>query len=161
MRRVLDYMHAHLKEDLSLAELAGLSGLARPNSRADFARPPGERRTVVRLHAAEPLRDFGSEPGSIPVGGDYGVGNGIGVAAAGSVLFYFCRRIPRVILLVFVLVSAARQEKFTFNSNGYGTRRPKFGPCVETTCRLRPLFTPGWPYSRMHEPPRRLDRDGK
>jgi len=29
-------------------------------------------------------------------------------------LFYFCRRIPRVILLVFVLVSAAIDEKNGF-----------------------------------------------
>jgi hypothetical protein len=32
----------------------------------------------------------------------------------GSLLFYFCRRIPRVILLVFVLVSAAIDDKSDF-----------------------------------------------
>jgi hypothetical protein len=45
--------------------------------------------------------------------GDSGVWNGIGVPAAGSLLF-FCRRIPRVILLVFVLVSAAIGDKSDF-----------------------------------------------
>jgi hypothetical protein len=49
--------------------------------------------------------------------GDCGVRNGIGVPAAGSLLFYFCRQIPRVILLVFVLVSAATQEYFYFQFN--------------------------------------------
>jgi hypothetical protein len=38
----------------------------------------------------------------------------IGMPAAGSLLFYFCRRIPRVTLLVFVLVSAAMQEEICF-----------------------------------------------
>jgi hypothetical protein len=57
---------------------------------------------------------FRVRPGSIPVGGDSGVWNGIGVPAAGSLLFYFCRRIPRVILLVFVLVSAAIDDKSDF-----------------------------------------------
>lgn len=42
LRRVLDYMHAHLKEDLSLAELAGLSGLGP----SQFAR--GFRETTGR-----------------------------------------------------------------------------------------------------------------
>lgn len=42
------------------------------------------------------------------------VRNGIGVPAAGSLLFYFCRRKPRVILLVFVLVSAAIDDKSGF-----------------------------------------------
>jgi hypothetical protein len=37
--------------------------------------------------------------------------NGIGVPAAGSLLFYFCPQIARVILLVFVLVSAAIDDK--------------------------------------------------
>jgi hypothetical protein len=46
--------------------------------------------------------------------GDSGVWNGMGVPAAGSLLFYFCRRIPRVILLVFVLVSAAIDDKSNF-----------------------------------------------
>jgi hypothetical protein len=56
---------------------------------------------------------FRVRPGSIPVGGDSGVWNGIGVPAAGSLLF-FCRRIPRIILLVFVLVSAAIDDKSDF-----------------------------------------------
>ena len=34
---------------------------------------------------------FRVRPGSIPAGGDSGVWNGIGVPAAGSLLFYFCR----------------------------------------------------------------------
>ncbi|WP_315763713.1 hypothetical protein [Bradyrhizobium sp. SZCCHNR2009] len=34
--------------------------------------------------------------------------------AARTLLFYFCRRIPRVILLVFVLVSAAIDDKSRF-----------------------------------------------
>jgi hypothetical protein len=42
------------------------------------------------------------------------VGNGIGVPTAGSLLSYFCRRMPRVILLVFVLVSAAIDDKSCF-----------------------------------------------
>jgi hypothetical protein len=45
---------------------------------------------------------------------DCGGRNGIGVPATGSLLFYFCRRIPRVILLVFVLVSAAIDGKSSF-----------------------------------------------
>jgi hypothetical protein len=32
----------------------------------------------------------------------------------GSLLYYFCRRIPRAILLVFVLVSAAINDKSNF-----------------------------------------------
>jgi len=44
---------------------------------------------------------------------DSGVWSGIGVTAAGSLLF-FCRRIPRVILLVFMLVSAAIDDKNDF-----------------------------------------------
>ncbi len=58
---------------------------------------------------------FRVRPGSIPVGGDSGVWNGIGVPAARSLLFYFCRRIPRVIVLVFVLVSAATDDKSDFS----------------------------------------------
>lgn len=50
----------------------------------------------------------------MPVEGNCGVRNGISVPAAGSLLFYFCRRIPRVILLVFVLVSAVIQEEVYF-----------------------------------------------
>jgi hypothetical protein len=38
----------------------------------------------------------------------------MGVPAVGSLLIYFCRRIPRVILLVFVLVSAAIDDKSAF-----------------------------------------------
>jgi hypothetical protein len=45
---------------------------------------------------------------------DCGVRYGIGVPATGSLLLYFCRRIPRVILLVFVLVSAAIDDKSDF-----------------------------------------------
>jgi hypothetical protein len=41
-------------------------------------------------------------------------GTASGVPVAGSLLFYFCRRIPRVILLVFVLVSAAIGDKSGF-----------------------------------------------
>jgi hypothetical protein len=33
--------------------------------------------------------------------------------AAGSLLFYFCRRLPRVILLVFVLVAATDRSRFS------------------------------------------------
>jgi hypothetical protein len=39
------------------------------------------------------------------------------VPAAGSLLVYFCRRIPHIILLVFVLVSAARENDFYFKFN--------------------------------------------
>lgn len=48
---------------------------------------------------------------------DSEVRNGIGVPAAGSLLLYFCRRMPRVILLVFVLVSAAIDDKTDFKFN--------------------------------------------
>jgi hypothetical protein len=41
----------------------------------------------------------------------------MGVPVAGSLLFYFWRLIPRVILLVFLLVSAAVQEEVYFEFN--------------------------------------------
>jgi hypothetical protein len=41
----------------------------------------------------------------------------MGVPAAGSLLFYFCRAMPRVILLVFLLVSAAIPEEVYFKFN--------------------------------------------
>jgi hypothetical protein len=41
----------------------------------------------------------------------------MGVPAAGSLRFYFWRLIPRVILLVFLLVSVAIQEEVYFDFN--------------------------------------------
>ena len=56
-------------------------------------------------------REFDLEPGSIPVGAIVETRTAWGVPAAGSLLFYFCQLLPRVILLVFPLVSAAIDEK--------------------------------------------------
>jgi hypothetical protein len=55
-----------------------------------------------------------SRPGSIPLEAVLQTEAAWGVPAAGSLLFYFCRQILRVILLVFVLVSAAIDDKSCF-----------------------------------------------
>jgi len=84
----------------------------KPNWGAARQDPPASRYYIRSIR-----RDFESEPGSIPVGANCGVRSGMGVPAAGSLRFYFCRQIPRVILLVFVLVSAAIDDKSGFKFN--------------------------------------------
>jgi hypothetical protein len=59
-------------------------------------------------------REFDSEPGSIPVGAMW---TGTAWACAdcrGACCFIFCQLIPRVILLVFLLVSAAIDDENYF-----------------------------------------------
>jgi positive regulator of sigma E activity len=56
-------------------------------------------------------REFDSEPGSIPVGAIVETGTAWGVLLPGSLLFYFCPLILRVVLLVFPLVSAAIDDE--------------------------------------------------
>ena len=60
-------------------------------------------------------REFESELGSIPVGAIVETGTAWGVPAAVGLMFYFCQLLPRVILLVFPLVSAAFDDKKYFN----------------------------------------------
>jgi hypothetical protein len=79
-------------------------------STRDFDHPA---RTAETNPAVDPSR------GSVRAGFDSDlrdceVRNDIGVPAAGSLLFYFCWRMPCVILLVFVLVSAAIDDKTDF-----------------------------------------------
>jgi hypothetical protein len=52
-----------------------------------------------------------SSLGSIPVGAIVADGNGMGGACCREPPFYFCEPKPRVSLLVFLLVSAAIQDK--------------------------------------------------
>jgi hypothetical protein len=59
-------------------------------------------------------RDLESEPGSIPIGAIVETGTAWAVIGADEPVVYFCQRIPRVILLVFVLVSAAIDDKSDF-----------------------------------------------
>jgi hypothetical protein len=59
-------------------------------------------------------RDFESEPGSIPVGRLWRPERHGACLMLWSLLFYFCQLIPRVILLVFPLVSAAIDDENYF-----------------------------------------------
>ena len=58
--------------------------------------------------------DFESEPGSIPVWAIVETGRHEVCLSPGSLLFYFCQLIPHIILLVFLLVSAAIREEIYF-----------------------------------------------
>jgi hypothetical protein len=58
-----------------------------------------------------------SRPGSIPLEAILQTETAWGVRAAGEPAFYFCQLIPRISLLVFVLVSAALQEKIWLQFN--------------------------------------------
>ena len=71
---------------------------------------------VSRAGALLPLvaKDFDSDPGSIPIEMIMETMNGTSRAAAKALAIYFCERIPRVILLVFVLVSAAIDDESDF-----------------------------------------------
>jgi hypothetical protein len=55
--------------------------------------------------------------------GDCGVRKGIGVSAAGSLLFYFCRQIPRVICWYLCWYRQQSTTKVVSDSNGYGSRQ--------------------------------------
>ena len=59
-------------------------------------------------------RDFGSEPGSISVGRLWRPERHGACLLPWSFLFYFCQLIPRVILLVFLLVSATIDDENYF-----------------------------------------------
>jgi len=59
-------------------------------------------------------REFDSEPGSIPVGAIVETGTAWACRLPWSLLFYFCQLTPRVILLVFPLVSAAIDDENHF-----------------------------------------------
>jgi hypothetical protein len=58
-----------------------------------------------------------SRPGSIPLEAILQTETAWGVPAAGEPGFYFCRLIPRISLLVFVLVSAAIEDENGFKFN--------------------------------------------
>jgi hypothetical protein len=62
-------------------------------------------------------REFESELGSIPVSAIVETGTAWGVPAAKELAVLFLRAIPSVILLVFLLVSAAIGGKNCFKSN--------------------------------------------
>jgi hypothetical protein len=61
-----------------------------------------------------PRREFDSEPGSIPVGAIVETGTVWACQLPWSLLFYFCQLMARVILLVFLLVSAATEDENYF-----------------------------------------------
>jgi hypothetical protein len=61
-----------------------------------------------------PRQDFESEPGSIPVGAIVETGTAWACLPPCSLLFYFCQLMARVILLVFLLVSAAIDDENFF-----------------------------------------------
>jgi hypothetical protein len=66
------------------------------------------------LYWGRSRREFDSEPGSIPVGAIVETGTAWACRLPWSLLFYFCQLIPRVILLVFPLVSAAIDDENDF-----------------------------------------------
>jgi DNA-binding transcriptional ArsR family regulator len=68
------------------------------------------RAQATRPRSRPAGRDFESEPGSIPVSAIWHRG----VPAAGELPFYFCQLIPRVILLVFLLVSTTSNDENYF-----------------------------------------------
>jgi hypothetical protein len=73
-------------------------------------------------------RNFESEPGSIPIERLWRPARHEACLLPWSLPIYFCRLIPRVIVLVFPLVWQPSTMKITSNSNGYGTvRLPAMG----------------------------------
>ncbi len=59
LRRVIDYMHGHIKEDMPLSALAGLTGLSRAHFfrafRQTSGRSPGQFLAEIRMQQAKML----------------------------------------------------------------------------------------------------------
>ena len=89
-------------------------------------------------------REFRSEPGSIPVGANCGVRNGIGVPPAEACVLFLSANHASSSCWYSGWYRQQYKKKFAFNSNGYGIKRLSARGTKLKTLIITTTYAMGW-----------------